>query len=60
MSGEDKDKFVKYDKHHVPAEWHYADCARVPSIVLVAKEGFAFANTFFTEVKELNKRWASF
>jgi len=50
------DKFVLYDKHHIPEELHYGKCERVTPIVLLAKEGFVFAQPFFKEVKEINIR----
>ena len=52
----DKDKFDLYDKHHIPDQFQYRDSDRVTPIVLVAKEGFVFAQPFFNEVKEINKR----
>ena len=52
----DKDKFDMFTKRLVPQEYHYSGNGRVSEIVLVAKEGFAFAFDFWTEVKTLNRR----
>lgn len=45
-----------YTRRLVPQEYHYSASSRVSEIVLVAKEGFAFAFDFWTEVKTLNRQ----
>ena len=60
MRGNKDNKFDLYNKHDIPKEYHYKNSERVTDIVLVAKEGYAFATTFFDDVKELNKRWETF
>ena len=55
QTSSDKDKFDLYTRRLVPQEYHYSGSSRVSEIVLVAKEGFAFAFDFWTEVKTLNR-----
>lgn len=55
QTSSDKDKFDLYTRRLVPQEYHYSGSSRVSEIVLVAKEGFAFAFDFWTEVKRLNR-----
>ena len=57
QGSEDTDKFNLYNKHGIPDQYKYKNNDRVTDIVLVAKEGFAFASTFYKEVKELNLRY---
>ena len=56
QTSSDKDKFDLYTRRLVPQEYHYSGSSRVSEIVLVAKEGFAFAFDFWTEVKSLNRQ----
>ena len=56
QTSSDKDKFDMYTRRLVPQEYHYSASSRVSEIVLVAKEGFAFAFDFWTEVKTLNRQ----
>ena len=56
QTSSDKDKFDLYTRRLVPQEYHYSGNSRVSEIVLVAKEGFAFAFDFWTEVKTLNRQ----
>ena len=46
QTSSDKDKFDLYTRRLVPQEYHYSGSSRVSEIVLVAKEGFAFAFDF--------------
>ena len=56
QGGGDTDKYNLYNKHGIPDQYKYKNNDRVSDIVLVAKEGFAFASSFYKEVKDLNLR----